>query len=156
MSLADMKIIKMGIEHLDAVHALEQECFAIPWSRDSIHKEIEDNPMAIYFVAEMDGAVVGYGGMWHVVNEGHITNVCVAEAQRNQGIGDMLVQRLIAAAHEKEMIGLTLEVRVSNGSAQRLYTRNGFKPEGIRKNYYSETKEDAVVMWLNFLVEDGD
>jgi len=151
MSTDGISIVRMEIRHLDEVHALEQECFTIPWSRDSIRKEIEENAMAMYFVAEKDDAVVGYGGMWHIVNEGHITNVCVAETHRNQGIGDMIVRRLIEAAHEKEMIGLTLEVRVSNGSAQRLYTRNGFIPEGIRKNYYSETKEDAVVMWLNFL-----
>jgi len=149
-------IVKMEMRHLDAVCALEEACFAIPWSRESIQKEIEGNNMAIYFVAEQEGHVVGYGGMWHVVNEGHITNICVAEECRKQGIGDMLLRRLIDEAHAREMIGLTLEVRVSNGSAQRLYTRNGFKPEGIRKNYYAETKEDAVVMWLNFLPEDGE
>jgi len=149
-----IEIVKMELRHLDAVCALEEACFAIPWSRESIKKEIEGNNMAVYFVAEMEGCAIGYGGMWHIVNEGHITNLCVAEEYRKQGVGDMLLRRLIEEAHVLEMIGLTLEVRVSNGAAQRLYTRNGFKPEGIRKNYYTETKEDAVVMWLNFLPAD--
>ena len=151
-----IELVKMELRHLDAVAALEEACFAIPWTRASIKKEIEDNKMAVYFVAQADGETIGYGGMWHVVNEGHITNICVAEEYRKQGIGDMLLRRLIDEAHAREMIGLTLEVRVSNGAAQRLYTRNGFKPEGIRKNYYAETKEDAVIMWLNFLPGDRD
>jgi len=141
----------MELRHLDEICVLENECFAIPWSRESFRKEIEENALAVYFVAELDGAVVGYAGMWHVVNEGHITNVAVSEAHRRLGIGDMLVKKLIEVAREREMIGVTLEVRVSNGGAQKLYTSNGFKPEGFRKNYYEETKEDAIVMWLRLM-----
>ena len=152
----NIDIVKMDMHHLDELCVLEQECFTIPWSRESFRQEIADTAMKLYFVAEEAGKVVGYAGMWHVVNEGHITNVAVAESHRGQGIGDILVQRLIAEAHAREMIGLTLEVRMSNYAAQKLYTKNGFKPEGIRKNYYSETKEDAIVMWLNFDAEAGD
>jgi len=151
-----IEIVPMEEAHLDMVSALENECFVIPWTRKAFADELKDTKMKIYFVAVENGAVLGYAGMWHIVNEGHITNVAVAEAQRKRGIGDLLVKRLVEAARALEMIGLTLEVRISNYNAQRLYTRNGFKPDGIRKNYYEDTREDAVIMWLEFDAEAGD
>ena len=88
--------------------------------------------------------------MWHVVNEGHITNVAVLEQYRREGIGDMLMEALEKKALELEMIGITLEVRISNYGAQKLYTKHGYKPEGFRKKYYTDTNEDAVIMWKYF------
>jgi ribosomal-protein-alanine N-acetyltransferase len=137
----------MGLEHLDAVYEIESDSFAIPWTRRELEHEIAGNNLAIYFVAKDGDMVVGYCGMWHVVNEGHITNIAVAESHRRQGIGGMLIKALEAEARARDMIGLTLEVRVGNERAMRLYGKHGFKIEGIRKNYYADTQEDAAIMW---------
>jgi ribosomal-protein-alanine N-acetyltransferase len=88
--------------------------------------------------------------MWHVVNEGHINNIAVDEPYRRLGVGSLLMDKLFELAHEKEMIGLTLEVRIGNRAAMGLYHKYGFKVDGIRKNYYADTKEDAAVMWKYF------
>lgn len=141
----------MELKHLDEVLEVECESFSIPWTKNSFRKELEENKFGIYIVAiEDDKTVAGYAGMWHVVTEGHITNVAVRESFRGKGIGDMLIKGLIEIGKQKEMMGITLEVRMNNTKAQRLYTKNGFVPEGIRKNYYSDTKEDAIIMWKYF------
>ncbi|MDR2904111.1 MAG: ribosomal protein S18-alanine N-acetyltransferase [Clostridiales bacterium] len=143
-------LIPMTLDHLEEVFKVECECFTIPWTKSAFRKELTENQFGLYTVAVEDDRVLGYAGMWHVVTEGHITNIAVGEAARGRGIGDMLVKKLIAIAQEKEMMGITLEVNVNNLKAQRLYTKNGFVPEGIRKNYYNDTKEDAVIMWRYF------
>jgi ribosomal-protein-alanine N-acetyltransferase len=100
------------------------------------------------FVAiDEQGAVAGYAMMWHVVNEGHINNIAVSEAHRRMGVGSLLMDKLFEEARRLEMIGLTLEVRVGNRAAMGLYNKYGFKVEGLRKNYYTDTKEDAAIMW---------
>jgi len=142
-----IKVVPMQEEHIEGVLVVEKDTFSIPWTKQDFEREIRENAMAIYFVA-MDGEkVVGYAGMWHVITEGHITNVAVLHEYRRQGIGDLLMENLEKVALEKEMIGITLEVRISNEPAQRMYNKYGFRPEGIRKNYYSDTHEDAVIMW---------
>ena len=145
-----IEIVPMTEAHLDGVLALEEATFSIPWSRADFEREIKENAMAIYYVALQEGRVVGYAGMWHVITEGHITNVGVLEEMRGAGIGSLLMEKLIAVALEKEMIGITLEVRMGNAPAQALYHKYGFRAEGIRKNYYADTKEDAVIMWKYF------
>jgi len=147
-----ISIIPMELKHLDEVYELEINSFSIPWTKESLRKEIEENKLAIYYVAancEEDGneKIVGYAGMWHVVTEGHITNIVVGEEYRCRGIGNKLISKLIEIGKEKEMIGLTLEVRVGNKEAMLLYSKNGFVVEGYRKNYYADTKEDALIMW---------
>jgi ribosomal-protein-alanine N-acetyltransferase len=143
------QIRPMALADLDAVCEIERESFSIPWSRNDFHYEITQNKLALYLVAwaPATGRVAGYGGMWHVVTEGHITNIAVAPAYRGRGLGDALLAGLIALGREREMIGLTLEVRVGNRPAMNLYAKYGFKVEGLRKNYYADTKEDAVIMW---------
>ena len=145
-----IEIRPMTLAHLEEVYAIECGSFAIPWPKNDIRREIDDNPRAHYWTALDGPAVVGYAGMWHVVNEGHITNIAVKAERRRQGIGRMLLQKLIDQARELEMIGLTLEVRVHNRPAQLLYTQMGFKHEGFRKNYYADTHEDALIMWKYF------
>ncbi len=147
-----IRIEPMEEKHIDGVTAVEEATFHIPWTRADFVREVRQNAMAIYFVAvdAQTEQVVGYAGMWHVINEGHITNVAVLESYRGQGIGNLLMEALIAAAQEKEMIGITLEVRIGNTTAQRLYHKFGFRPEGFRKNYYADTHEDAVIMWKYF------
>lgn len=140
-------ILKMTTEHIKDVHKIEEDCFSIPWSEKSFYDELTKNKMAIYIVAQENDEIVGYGGMWHVINEGHITNVAVKKEHRNKGIGTKIINSLIDIAKEKEMIGITLEVRVSNDKAKSLYKKSGFIIEGIRKEYYDDNKEDAIVMW---------
>ncbi|WP_250277737.1 ribosomal protein S18-alanine N-acetyltransferase [[Clostridium] colinum] len=140
-------ILKMTTEHIKDVHKIEEDCFSIPWSEKSFYDDLTKNKMAIYIVAQKDNEIIGYGGMWHVINEGHITNVAVKKEHRGKGVGDKIINSLIDIAKEKEMIGITLEVRVSNKIAQSIYKKNGFVMEGIRKEYYDDNREDAIVMW---------
>ncbi|MCL2461989.1 MAG: ribosomal protein S18-alanine N-acetyltransferase [Defluviitaleaceae bacterium] len=146
---------RMEERHLAQVCEIEDECFAIAWSREALEHELRGNKLAVYFVACDDdeppgNEVLGYAGMWHVVNEGHITNVAVRERYRRMGVGDALVKALVAEAETRGMIGLTLEVSVANIRAQKLYIKHGFKPEGFRKDYYDDTHEDAIIMWKYF------
>ena len=126
-----IEIVPMAEEHINGVVTLEEATFSIPWTRADFEREVRENTMAIYYVALMDGRVVGYAGMWHVVTEGHITNVGVLEEVRCEGIGSRLMEKLIEKALEKEMTGITLEVRMGNRPAQALYHKYGFKAEGI-------------------------
>ncbi|MGL4789834.1 MAG: ribosomal protein S18-alanine N-acetyltransferase [Anaerotignaceae bacterium] len=145
-----IEIKPMTMESVDDVVKVEEACFHIPWTKADFVKEVSENKMAIYRIAVVDGKVVGYAGMWHVVTEGHITNVAVHPDYRRQGVGEALIEEFIKVAEELEMIGITLEVKISNMGAQKLYTKFGFKPEGFRKNYYKDTNEDAVIMWKYF------
>lgn len=140
----------MTVDDIDKVMEVELLSFSVPWPKDAFFKEVQDNKFAYYTVAERNGEIVGYAGLWHIVNEGHITNIAVHPDYRRQGIAQMLLDDQFRLAREREMIGVTLEVRVHNERAQRLYTKNGFKMEGIRKNYYSDTHEDALIMWKHF------
>ena len=148
-----MQIEMMNKSHIDGIMEIENESFAIPWSRSSIEKELKNN-FAIYAVAIENNKVLGYGGMWDVVNEGHITNIAVHKDYRRKGIGQAIIEKLVEIAEEKEMIGLTLEVRKSNTPALELYKKNGFKLEGIRPEYYEDNKEDAYIMWKYLIPEE--
>ena len=136
--------------------AQEKECFLTPWPKSSFEKDICKNKFAVYIVAVDDktGKVVGYGGMWHVVNEGHITNIAVSEKYRRQGIGAGIIDGFEKICEENEMIGMTLEVRRGNQKAMGLYRKKGFKISGIRPEYYNDTKEDAIIMWKYFIPEE--
>ena len=149
-----IQIVPMTEEHLDDVVVLEEATFSIPWPRSEFEREVKENKMAIYYVAVEDGRVIGYAGMWHVVMEGHITNVGVLQEARRKGVGSMLMEKILEVAVEKKMEGITLEVRMGNSPAQALYHKFGFKAEGIRKNYYADTKEDAIIMWKYFSEEN--
>ena len=142
-----LEIIRASKEHIDGIYETEIDSFSMPWSKEHLRRDMFDNHLSIYIVALYDGKVVGYAGMWHVVTEGHITNLAVKSEYRGQGIGSMLVRKIIEIADEKDMHGITLECRISNTTAQHLYKKHGFKHEGLRKHYYSDTKEDAVIMW---------
>lgn len=141
-----IEVVPMTYEHLDDVMKIEWESFPIPWTRKSMEDELK-RTMAYYFVGLVDGKVTGYGGMWHVVTEGHITNIAVAEEYRKMGVGNAIVSKILEVAEEKDMLGVTLEVRVSNTAAISLYKKHGFNMEGIRKEYYEDNREDAYIMW---------
>ena len=136
----------MTKDDVDSVYIVEEDCFTDPWSKESIRKELK-NDLARYLVAELDNKIVGYVGVWFVVDEGHITNVAVHSDYRGKKIGDKLVKEMVKLCKESKLIAMTLEVRSSNTVAQNLYRKYGFKMGGIRKEYYSDNKEDAIIMW---------
>lgn len=136
----------MTIDDVDEVYTVEEDCFVDPWSKDSIRKELK-NDLARYLVAEIDDKIVGYVGVWFVVDEGHITNVAVHSDYRGKKVGDKLVKQMVELCKENNIVAMTLEVRASNTVAQNLYRKYGFKMGGIRKEYYSDNKEDAIIMW---------
>ena len=136
----------MTKDDVDAVYNVEEDCFVDPWSKDSIRKELK-NDLARYLVAEVDNKIVGYIGIWFVVDEGHITNVAVHSNYRGKKIGDKLVSEMVELCKENDLVAMTLEVRTSNTVAQNLYRKYGFRMAGIRKEYYSDNKEDAIIMW---------
>ncbi len=143
-----IEILKLEEKYIDEVYAIEESCFPIPWSKKAFCSELK-NDNAYYFVALIDGKVVGYGGFWNIVNEGHITNIAVHENYRCQKVATKIVDNMIEVSEKLGITGLTLEVRVSNVVATKFYKGKGFVEEGRRKNYY-ENKEDAIIMWLNF------
>ena len=139
-------IEQMTSKDIDGVFKVEKNCFEDYWSKDAFKKELT-NDVARYLVAKIGDKVVGYVGIWFVMDEGHITNVAVHEDYRGQKIGDKLIQSLVKLCKESNIVSMTLEVRVSNIVAQNLYKKYGFKLAGIRKEYYSNNKEDAMIMW---------
>lgn len=128
------------------VAELERLCFRTPWSEASLAGELK-NRLASYRVGELEGRVVTYGGMWIFFDEAHITNVAVDPEYRKRGIGHELMREMMRAAVLRGAEKMSLEVRVTNEAAQRLYASIGFVAEGRRKKYYSDTGEDALILW---------
>ncbi|MFZ5354317.1 MAG: tRNA (adenosine(37)-N6)-threonylcarbamoyltransferase complex dimerization subunit type 1 TsaB [Bacillota bacterium] len=144
-----MKILirNMTSEDIVPVHEIEVLSFKTPWSKEAFTEEIHKNNLAKYVVAQIDDRVVGYGGMWQILDEGHITNIAVHPDYRKHKIGEKIVQALIQKAKDLNINRLTLEVRASNDAAIGLYRKLGFTDCGIRKGYYYDTGEDAIIMW---------
>lgn len=142
-------IRSMKERDLDRIMELERTCFTTPWSRQSFLLEITKNQLARYFVAEIDGLVVGYGGIWLILDEGHITNIAVDEKYRRLGLGKRLLEELIVLCESYEVKGMTLEVREDNQPAKELYKSYGFIESGRRPNYYQDVGKDAILMWKN-------
>jgi ribosomal-protein-alanine N-acetyltransferase len=142
----NIEILPFDERHVNEVLYISTLSFLTPWTRDSIEKEL-DNTFARYVVAKKDDVVIGFGGIWLILDEGHITNIAVHPEFRGIGAGDMIVEALIEVCKLEGINSMTLEVRASNATAQKLYKKHGFIEEGVRKNYYTDTKEDAVIMW---------
>lgn len=143
----NIEIKKMKKGHLDGVMVVENLSFKIPWSRVSFMEELTTNDLAIYFVAISDGQVIGYGGLWQILDEGHITNIAVHPEFRRCGAASKIMDKILDICDENGIKSLTLEVRKNNFAAQKLYGKYGFKIEGMRKGYYTDTGEDALIMW---------
>lgn len=150
--LDDVVFEQMQISHLKQVLQIEKVSFPTPWTKNAFENELRTNDFAHYIVALTGNQrVVGYAGMWVVLDEAHITNIAVHKAYRNHGLGMALMRELIYKAVLFGVKGITLEVRPSNIPARALYKRLGFEERGRRKNYYSDTQEDAIIMWKNDL-----
>lgn len=139
------QIVPMDKSHLDAVERLERLCFPTPWSRTMLEEELYHD-IASYLVAETDdGQVIGYSGVHVVLDEGHITNVCVDPQFRRQGVAEQLLGVYLRFGQEHLRL-LDLEVRVSNAPAIALYEKLGFAQVGLRPNYCENPREDAYIM----------
>ena len=131
---------------MPAVAEIDRASNGAPWSEASFLREIS-NPQAHYFVS-MDGStVVGFAGFWTLVDEAHVTTIAVQPEARGKGIVRALMERILVDAAKLGMSCATLEVRISNEKALKLYESLGFVHSGVRKNYYPDNREDAVIMW---------
>ena len=140
-----MTVVRMTEAHIGALAALECACFSHPWSEQALRDEL-DNPTAVFFVAVgEDGAVRGYVGMHHILDEADITNVAVFPAARRQGVGRALIQAVADYAAKQALVRVTLEVRASNAAAIALYEGFGFVQDGRRPRFYSDPTEDALL-----------
>ncbi|MCR8855319.1 ribosomal protein S18-alanine N-acetyltransferase [Lysinibacillus fusiformis] len=141
---------KMVSDDVPAVYEIELASFPVPWTLDSFYYEVHENQYAHYVLAiDEDGSIIGFCGMWMVIDAAQITNVAVIEQARGRGIGEGLMREAMHIARFNGMEVMTLEVRVTNAVAQNLYRKLHFQDGGIRKGYYTDNGEDALVMWVN-------
>jgi ribosomal-protein-alanine N-acetyltransferase len=141
----------MTVDDLPAVHVIEHESFSTPWPSHAYRQELENNRLAHYIVARWGDEVVGFAGIWLLVDEAHVTTFATRRAWRRQGIGERLLLALLDLAIARGANEATLEVRPSNGPARRLYEKYGFKVVGTRLRYYSDNNEDALIMTTDSL-----
>ncbi len=148
---ADLEVVvgPMRRRHLRGVLRIEHEVYPKPWSLGLFMSELRFGPSRVYVVARVGSKVVGFGGLMLVVDEGHITTLAVDPRWHRHHIGTRIVHTLVEAAIERGAKNLTLEVRMTNEAAQGLYRAFGFAPAGVRKGYYVESNEDALIMWAN-------
>lgn len=148
MNLKELKIEKMQASDIAEIACLEKECFSSPWSEAALTDELY-NEHARFFVARVESELAGYIGAFNVLGEVSVTNVAVKEKFRKNGIGAALLNKLEKTARLENADFITLEVRVSNENAIRLYTQSGYEKAGLRKDFYSNPKEDAILMTKN-------
>jgi len=141
-----IEIRPLAEEDLDRVCEIEERCFSMPWKKQDFKNLIEDE-ISEYFVILLDGQIVGAAGYTDQVGEGYINNVVIDEEYRGRGLAGQLMAAVLKAGEEKGIFDFTLEVRVSNEPAVRLYKGLGFESAGIRKRFYEKPVEDAYVMW---------
>ncbi|MBU7008440.1 ribosomal protein S18-alanine N-acetyltransferase [Phosphitispora fastidiosa] len=144
-----VRIKRMCKAYLDEVVAIENTSFPTPWSRMAFSHEIDNNDFAYYIAALAGDRVIGYAGMWIILDEGHVTTLAVHPSYRRKQVGGTLLCELFKEALCRGCQKMTLEVRPSNFAALRLYENTGFISHGVRHGYYSDTGEDAVIMWKN-------
>jgi [ribosomal protein S18]-alanine N-acetyltransferase len=168
MNLDDLPyaIEPMQLSDAPTVHSIERRVFTTPWSLQAFRQEILFHDSAIYLVlrylggrddrgrplltkpwgTRQDANLLGYGGVWMVVDEAHVSTLAVRPSWRGQGLGEVLFAALIEQALAKGADSVTLEVRVSNRPAQALYAKYGLEQSGLRKRYYPDNQEDALIM----------
>lgn len=138
---------RMQLSDIDRILEIEQQSFSAPWSRAAFEGELIRNHFAKYIVVELDGYVIGHAGMWIIIDEAHITNIAIDPLFRGRKLGENLLRQMMTLAVWNGAERMTLEVRVSNLAAQNLYNKLGFRNYGIRKGYYTDNNEDALIMW---------
>lgn len=143
----NVTVREMRESDIDRILEIERESFSPPWSREAFLLELTKNILAKYIVVEIEGKVVGYGGIWLIIDEGHVTNIAIDKEYRGLGLGKKLLEGLIQLCIDRDIKSITLEVRKSNEVAKGLYKKYGFKECGIRPGYYTDNNEDAIIMW---------
>ncbi|WP_254450286.1 ribosomal protein S18-alanine N-acetyltransferase [Cohnella herbarum] len=146
----------MNLHDIDAIVDIEREAFTAPWSAEAFRNELTHNLFAKYMVMELDEDVIGYGGMWLIIDEAHVTNIAVRAEYQGKGYGKSLLREMMRTAYFLGARRMTLEVRVSNERAQSLYRKMGFVPSGVRPAYYSDNLEDALIMWAELEPDSDD
>lgn len=150
--MTNIEILSLKHQYIDSVLSIDSLSFPTPWSRESFENEIENNKFARYVVAKKDDVIIGYAGMWLILDEAHITNIAVHPEYRGIGSGNLLLEALMEICKIEFVSNMTLEVRKSNLVAQNLYKKYGFIEEGLRKAYYGDNKEDAIIMWKHNII----
>jgi [ribosomal protein S18]-alanine N-acetyltransferase len=155
MNLSNMLVRRMQVQDLERVHEIDRLSFTLPWPKKSYIFELEQRDVAWCWVAEMfqpdqTALIVGMAVVWQVVEEAHIATIAVDPDFRNQGIGKKLMATILYHAKQAGMRSMTLEVRETNEIAQDMYLKFGFEVKGRRHRYYHDTKEDALIMTMNF------
>ena len=153
--MAEPHIERLAPRHLEDMLLIELLSFADPWSRESYRYELVANKQAYYFGCFEHQCLLGFGGFWQILAEGHITNIAVHPQYRGQGLAQLLLVHLMAACRALGGDAMTLEVRASNLAARYLYRKFGFKSAGIRHRYYNNG-EDAVIMWVDLKKAEAD
>jgi ribosomal-protein-alanine N-acetyltransferase len=138
----------MELKDIDDVLKIEHESFTAPWSREAFVNELTSNRFAVYIVIEEAEQVIGYCGVWVIVDEAHITNIALLPEHRGKKLGEALLLKVMEVTKKLGAVKMTLEVRVTNSVALALYRKLGFKDGAIRKGYYTDNREDALVMWV--------
>lgn len=134
------------------IHRLEKLCFKTPWSQEAFRGELKNQ--AAHYLVLCDGErIAAYGGMWVMFDEAHVTNVGVDPEYRRMGLGERLMRSLMRSASQMGATAMTLEVRAGNIAAQELYSKLGFERAGVRRGYYADTQEDALILWNNKITE---
>ncbi|MFB6365772.1 ribosomal protein S18-alanine N-acetyltransferase [Paenibacillus elgii] len=139
----------MHTDDIPVICEIEQESFPTPWTAGAFYNELTSNNFAKYLVLEYEGEIAGYGGMWLIMEEAHVTNIAIREKYRGRKFGERLLVEMQQTAVFYGVLRMTLEVRPSNLIAQRLYEKLGFRSVGIRRGYYTDNKEDAIIMWAD-------
>lgn len=145
-NMDELIIREMTDEDTEAVSKIEEECFSMPWKPDDFRMMIKEDNMT-YVVGVIDGEIIGGAGIRCIVGDGEITNVAITKSKRGNGYSKPMLEQLILHGKELGCENFTLEVRVSNEPAIRLYKSLGFVNEGIRPGFYDHPKEDAMIMW---------
>ncbi|GAA0496718.1 ribosomal protein S18-alanine N-acetyltransferase [Salinibacillus aidingensis] len=146
--MSDVSIRPMRISDLHQIINIEQKTFNTPWDEGSFKSELEQNKFAHYYVIEDEGIPFGYCGLWVVYESAQITNIAILPEYRGNNYGQELFSYALDEARALQAREMSLEVRTSNIIAQKMYRKFGFVPVGIRKNYYIDNHEDAIVMWV--------
>ncbi|MDI6816595.1 MAG: ribosomal protein S18-alanine N-acetyltransferase [Actinomycetota bacterium] len=149
------EVREMTVVDIDQVYAIETSAHATPWSRLTFQREIANKRHNMCLVAELGESVVGFMCMYHVLDEGHVTNIAVAAPYQNKGIATYLMLEAVERVIKRGIKRLTLEVRKSNTKAQHLYIKFGFKMSGLRKAYYTDNREDALVFWTGDISDEN-
>ncbi|MET3683264.1 ribosomal-protein-alanine N-acetyltransferase [Alkalibacillus flavidus] len=145
--MGEVRVRKMEITDLDDIMSVEHASFAAPWRRDDFEVDLVKNRFSYYLVLEKDDQIIGYCGVWIVLETAQITNVAILPSERGHGYGEQLFRHVLKLARQTGAEELSLEVRQSNIVAQKMYQKFGLKIVARRENYYPD-HEDAYVMWV--------